>query len=262
VNAPRFEGNAPSSGPVSKYIDHTKLTYKAEENPDNAIAALCGEAKDNGFYAVCVRPDKIGLAKENLKGSDVKVATVIGFPAGKVTLANERANPTVGDVPLAAKLTEAEKSVANGADELDLVMNVRQFLSEAGQPTQVATLHEFSAIKAIAGNRPVKVILETDLLSPMEIETATRVCVQAKVDLVKTSTGMVDGGVGATVANVERIRNVLVSQGVADTIGIKASGGIKTQADAQALIAAGATRLGTSQGVAIVSGQAAKPNVY
>lgn len=254
VPAMSFSGSVAPPKPLVSYIDHTKLTYATDENPVAAIQKICAEAKDNHFFAVCVRPEMIQIAKKVLKNSGVQVATVIGFPSAKVSLQSQKAFPTIGDVPLSEKLAQAQQAIRDGADELDLVMNVRQFLMEVGQPQQVATVQEFKAIKAIAGNRVVKVILETDLLTPAQIQKATQACIDAGVDMVKTCTGMVDGGEGATVANIQRIHQVLANQDQAQKVGIKASGGIKTAKSAQALITAGATRLGTSQGVAIVNG--------
>jgi deoxyribose-phosphate aldolase len=239
------------------YIDHTKLTYKEGEDQKISIQKLCAEARDNKFFAVCVRPNMITTAKNALSGSNVKTATVIGFPADKTTLADQKAFPTIGDFPLAEKTAEARKSIQDGADELDLVLNVRQFLAEAAQPEQVATVNEFKAIKEIAGDKIVKVILETDLLTADEVRKATLACVKGGVDMVKTSTGMVDGGKGATVENIRLIYQTLSEAGMADKMGIKASGGIKTAESAKALIKEGATRLGTSQGIAIVQGETA-----
>lgn len=252
----RFANATMSPSALARYIDHTKLTYQPGENQAAAIRALCDEARQNGFYAVCVRPNKIEQAKRHLNGSGVQVATVIGFPRDKVKLADERQKPTIGNVPLSRKKQEAIQAVQRGADELDLVMNVGKFLKEAHQSAQPKTLEEFRAIKAIAGPRPVKVIIETDLLTPEHIQKATQVCVLAGVDMVKTSTGMVDGGVGATVENVALIRRTLEAAGMSGKIGIKASGGVRTPDKALALIEAGATRLGTSSGVALVQGLA------
>lgn len=248
----RFASNTILPKDLGKYIDHTKLTYKDNENPGDSVRALCYEAGDNKFFAVCVRPDMIDLAKKELRNTNVKVATVIGFPGKKTTLAEQKIFPSIGDYSLENKIKEAQKAIAEGADELDLVMNVRQFLGEDKNP--VSTKLEFEAVKNIAGTKVLKVILETDLLTPEQIVKVTQVCVKSGVDIIKTSTGMVEGGKGATVDNVRLIRNALDQVGMADKIGIKASGGIKTLDDAIQLIKAGATRLGTSNGLAIING--------
>lgn len=280
IAAPAFEGFFHrKSSPLSKYIDDTKLTYKDGENHAEAIRALCKEARDNHFYAVCVRPDMVKLAKSELEGSGVKVATVIGFPQKKTKLFDEMALYTIGDIPVSQKLAETIKAVKAGADEIDLVMNVQQFLEEADEPQQLRTIREFNLIKAFAQELPdkhgkfgdpprvlhrpprklpVKVIIETDLLSPEQIVKATKACISAGVAMVKTSTGMIENGHGARVEDIALIRKTLEEAGVAKKIGIKASGGVKTKGQAEALIAAGATRLGTSNGVAIVQGTEAK----
>ncbi len=254
ATAIRFGAKKMTAQDVAQYIDSTKLTYKLGEDPQSTILDLCKEAVENRFFAVCVRPNMVTLAKEAVKSSDVKVATVIGFPVDKSKLADQTSWATVGDFSLQDKIKEAEQAIQDGADELDLVMNVRQFLSEAEQPQQVATVNEFKAIKVVAGKKLLKVILETDLLTPAQIQKATKACIEAGVDIVKTSTGMLDGGVGATVENVKRIHQTLVDAGMENKMGIKASGGIKNAEGAIALIEAGATRLGTSSGLAIVNG--------
>ncbi len=258
----QFDGLHRSTHKLARYIDHTLLVYEPDDDPEEAVRQLCREAKQHHFYAVCVRPDKVALAKKELGGSGVKVATVIGFPERKVFLADERANLTFGDVPLWRKLMETQKAVQEGADEVDVVMNVHQFLKEVDQPQQMRTMQELLKIKAFANGKKVKVILETDLLSPPEIRLAVIACVRAGVDIIKTSTGMLKNGEGATVTNVALIRQTLEELGKADQIGIKASGGIHDLKKAEALIKAGATRLGTSQGVAIVSGKRADGGKY
>ncbi len=239
---------------VAQFIDSTKLTYSAGEDPDAAVKALCKEAAENRFYAVCVRPDKVTLAKTALSGTPVKVATVIGFPQQKFRLDEQQRFATIGDVSLTEKQGEAAQAIRDGADELDVVLNVRQFLQEVQQPEPVATLNELTSLKSIAGKVPVKVILETDLLEPEQVRLATAVCIKAGVDMVKTSTGMLDGGTGATVPTVTVMREALQEAGVFGKMGIKASGGIRDLKGAKALLDAGATRLGTSQGVAIIKG--------
>ena len=255
-------------------IDHTKLTFSSQEDPLAAIGQLCREAVTNQFYAVCVRPVHVKLACRELEGTEVKVATVIGFPREKVLLENEKINPTVGGFALEDKLMEVHECFASGLadglvpDEFDLVMNISQFKQEIAQafPEGIAeksvlleshlanTVQEFSKIRDAAQGRPVKVIIETDLLSDLEITIATQCCARAKVAMVKTSTGMITGGVGATEHAVALIAKTLKDCGELGHIGIKASGGVKTFTQAQRMLALGATRLGTSSGVDIALG--------
>lgn len=268
----KFGTSGLNAGQLARYIDHTKLTYKPGENPNTAIQQLCTEAKANNFYAVCVRPDKIALAKAVLAGSGVQVATVIGFPQEKTTLAEQKKQITIGNVPSDSKEAEAEEAVKNGADELDLVLNVGQFKEEADaiakkppslrQRYPLNTLCELKNIQQVAGKRPVKVIIETDLLTPEQITLAAKTCAKAGVAMVKTSTGMVTDGVGATVPNVELIRKALARMRAEKKVGIKASGGIKSAEGALALVKAGATRLGTSQGIAIMKGVTVQKGAY
>jgi deoxyribose-phosphate aldolase len=238
---------------MARAIDHTKLTFSAGEPETDAIQTLCREAAESNFYAVCVRPRHIALAKSHLQGTTVQVATVIGFPQTKVEYAQEMQTPTVGNATTDEKLAEVCQALANGVDELDLVLNVGAFKAESAQPTQPKTLGELKAIQQAAQGRPVKVIIETSLLDEAQVELATRLCHEANVFMVKTCTGMVQGGTGATVPVVQRIRGTLDALG--SRLEIKASGGIKTQADAESLLNAGATRLGTSSGVEILQGQ-------
>jgi deoxyribose-phosphate aldolase len=234
-------------------IDHTRLTFEPGEDEAAAIERLCREAVAHGFCAVCVRPRHIRQAKALLRGSSVKVATVIGFPAEKLVLADEQARCTVGDVPLSEKLQEVADTLDDGVDELDLVWNLARFKQAfaAGASDYADALEELTAIRQAAKGLPVKVIIETDLLGEAEIEQATRLCVQAGVAMVKTCTGMVVGGRGATPEIVTLIRKVIETAGEAEEIGIKASGGVKTAVQASALVQAGAARIGTSAGMAI-----------
>ncbi len=241
--------------PIAHYLDSTKLTYNPDEDPQQAITQLCQDAIKHHFFAVCVRPDMIALSRKVLQNTPVKVATVIGFPQDKMDLDEERHHPTVGHASTQEKLAELKQALANGADELDVVLNVGQFKTELRQGNMAATVSELSQLKQAAGRHLVKVIIETDLLSPHEIEEATQACVQAGIDMVKTSTGMLQGGQGATVDHIALIHRVLAQLGKDGAIGIKASGGVKTYEQAVALIQAGATRIGTSQGDQIVAGE-------
>ena len=209
---------------IASIIDHTLL--KSEATPDMA-ERLCREADDHGFYSVCVSPVFVSLAYELLAGSPVKVCTVVGFPAG----VNE---PDV-------KAYETSRAIQQGADEIDMVMNVGA--AKAGDWKRVGVDVE-SVVTSARGNM-VKVILETCLLSDEEKLRACEVCVAAGAGFVKTSTGF--NRAGATVEDV-RLMRTAVGAGV----GVKASGGIRDYATACNMIEAGATRLGASSGLKII----------
>ena len=213
---------------IAKYIDHTNLKpYATRED----IIKLCEEAKKYGFYAVCVNPYRVKLAKEQLKGTDIKVASVIGFP--------------LGATPTEVKVFEAKRALEDGADELDMVINIGALKDkdydyvkkEIEEVVKVA--HERGAV--------VKVIIETCYLTDEEKEIACRLAMEAGADFVKTSTGF--GTRGATVEDVRLMRRV-----VGDKLGVKAAGGIRTYEQALEMIKAGANRIGTSSGVKIVEG--------
>jgi len=248
-----------STQQLAQSIDHTKLTFNANEDEDQAIEQLCTEARENGFFAVCVRPRHIAIARKNLQGSPVKVATVIGFPLDKVNLTQELDNPTIGRIPTEDKVLETRQSVEVGADELDLVMNVSQLKQDLKTGSQ-QTLTELKAVYEAAAGVPIKVIIETDLLTPAEIQFATQLCAQTGMAMVKTSTGMVTGGQGATLESVKLISEQL--KALHSPAGIKASGGIKNRSQAQAFLALGVQRLGTSSGVAILQGETVSPDAY
>lgn len=213
---------------LSKYIDHTLLKPTATEMD---FRKLCEEIYQNSFYAACVPPYYIAFVKELLEYSEAKICTVIGFPLG-YTHTN-------------TKLTEAKQALADGANELDMVMNINAFKSMAYETVK----HEIKALTDLAHseNALLKVIIETAYLDNFDIRIACEICEEAEVDFVKTSTGFASKG--ADIEQVKLIREVLPSH-----IQIKASGGIQTYEQAMAFIEAGATRLGTSSGVAIVSG--------
>jgi len=208
-------------------IDHTLLKPTATEEQ---IRALCAEALEYGFAAVCVQPCWVKLCAELLQDSRVKVCTVIGFPLGA----------TLPEV----KAFEAERCMALGATELDMVINLgalksRQLdLAQADIAGVVAVAHPRGAL--------VKVIIETGYLTEEEKLDACRLVKAARADYIKTSTGFGPGG--ATVHDVALMRKT-----VGPEMGVKAAGGVKTAADARAMIAAGATRIGSSAGVSIVS---------
>lgn len=212
---------------LAGYIDHTLLTSGATVED---IIKLCEEAAQYKFAAVCINPVYVDLATHHLKGTGVKTATVIGFPLGA----------TYSSV----KAAEAKEAVLRKADELDMVMNIGA--AKAGLWEIVAA--DIAQVVAAADGAVVKVIIETALLTDEQKRQACQAVLTAGAQFVKTSTGFVPGG-----ATVEDIR--LLKQVAGDAIGIKASGGIRTLEQAQALIAAGATRLGTSAGIALVGGK-------
>jgi deoxyribose-phosphate aldolase len=211
--------------PLNKYIDHTNLKPAATRAD---IEKLCAEARQWDFASVCVNPANIALAKELLAGSDVMTCTVIGFPLGQNTTA--------------VKVAETEDAYALGCDEFDMVINVGKL--KDGDTDYVRS--EIAAVVAAAKGKTVKVIIETGLLTDEEKAIATRLSCEAGAHFVKTCTG-VSAGV-ATVADVEIMKANLSGSAV-----IKASAGIRTYEDAKALIEAGASRIGTSAGIAIVS---------
>lgn len=222
---------------IAKYVDHTLLNPNATKAD---ITKLCEEAKENNFYAVCVNPTHVRQAVKELSSSKVAVATVVGFPLG--------ANLT--DV----KIAETQRAISEGAEEIDLVINIGAL--KDGDHAFIA--EEIKAIVRAAKDHPVKVIIECDLLTDAEKVAATKACVEAGAAMVKTSTGFVKDGKGATVEDIKLIKETLGSA----KLGIKASAGIRDYDKAKALIDAGATRLGTSAGVAIVKGSAAVQAAY
>lgn len=221
MNAGRQRNNAPEID-LAPLIDHTLLAPAASAKH---IAQLCDEADRYGFAAVCVYPVHVQQVVEQLHGKRPKVCTVIGFPSGATT-------PAV-------KLYEAQEAADNGANELDVVINLGWL--KAGETHKVHT--EIASIVELTG-QPVKAILETTLLTMAEKKLATEICLDAGVRFLKTSTGWQGG---ATVDDVALLRKL-----AGDRIGIKASGGIRTPEQAIALVNAGANRLGTSRGIEIL----------
>lgn len=213
---------------LNKHIEHTLLKQDAKLED---FIKLFNEAKAHKFLGVCINPAYVKLAKENLKDNDVKVVTVIGFPLG----ANR------SDV----KAFEASKAVEDGADEIDMVINVTAIKNKDYD----FVVNDIKAVKAACKDKPLKVILETDLLEKDEIKKACELCVEAKADLVKTSTGFVKGGVGAKTEDVKLMYETVSPYGLK----VKASGGIRDKETAIKMIEAGAERLGTSSGVKIVA---------
>ncbi len=212
---------------LNKYVEHTLLKQDARKAD---LIKLFEEAKEYKFLGVCINPCYVKLAKENLKDTDVKVVTVIGFPLG--------ANTTE------TKIFETIQAVKDGADEIDMVINVTKVKDrETG-----FLVEEIKLIKSACGGKNLKVIIETDLLTKDEIKYACECAIQGGADFVKTSTGFVKGGVGAKAEDVELMYNTVHSYGLQ----VKASGGIRDKESALAMIKAGAIRLGTSSGVKIV----------
>ena len=213
---------------LATYIDHTQLKPDATAEQ---VLQLCDEARNYGFAAVCIAPCYVQLAKERLgPGTLVKVATVVGFP--------------LGYQHSKVKFLETHQAIADGANEIDVVMNISAFKSGKYEEVEneLGDLAKFCHLK----EAELKVIIETALLSEEEIVEACKLCANAGVDFVKTSTGFASRG--ATVEDIKLMRRVLPK-----SMKIKASGGIRTYEDAEALIKAGADRLGCSASVQIVT---------
>lgn len=208
----------------SKYIDHTLLKPEATQDQ---IEKLCQEAKQYDFASVCVNPYWVPFCKEELKDSDVKVCTVIGFPLGATSSAS--------------KAFETAHAIEQGADEVDMVMNIGELLARHDQAVQ----KDIEAVVQAAQGKIVKVILETCLLNDAQIERACSLCVKAKADFVKTSTGFNSAGANTHVVEV-------MKQAVKGQAKVKAAGGVRNQADMDAMIAAGADRIGTSHGIELM----------
>ncbi|GIN85434.1 deoxyribose-phosphate aldolase [Heyndrickxia sporothermodurans] len=212
---------------IAKMIDHTLLKPEATKQQ---IQSLCEEAKEFSFASVCVNPTWVSFASEMLKGSDVKVCTVIGFPLGATT-------PET-------KAFETKNAIENGAEEVDMVINIGALKSGDYDLFERDIL---AVTEAAKGKALTKVIIETCLLTDEEKVSACEIAVKAGADYVKTSTGFSTGG--ATVQDIELMRKT-----VGPNIGVKASGGVRSPEDAQNMIQAGATRIGASSGVKIVQG--------
>ena len=215
---------------LNQYIDHTLLKQDATQKQ---IETLCQQAITYEFASVCVNPYYVSYCKSLLKNSAVKVCTVIGFPLGSNTTAT--------------KAFETEDAILNGADEIDMVINVSALKNKQDD----VVLKDIEAVVAAAKGHLVKVILETCLLTPQEIVKACQLAMKAKAQYVKTSTGF--STMGATIENVK-----LMYETGHPTLKVKASGGVRSYEDALAMIQAGASRIGTSNGVAIMEHQDAK----
>ncbi len=213
---------------INRHIEHTLLKQDAKKED---LLQLFKEAKEYNFLGVCINPNYVSLAKKELKDSNVKIVTVIGFPLG----ANR------SDV----KAFETLKAIQDGADEIDMVINVTAIKDKNYE----YVLNDIKSVKHACGEIPLKVILETDLLEKDEIKKACELCIEAKADFVKTSTGFVKNGVGAKAEDVKLMYETVTPYGLK----VKASGGIRDKETAIKMLEAGAERLGTSSGVKIVT---------
>lgn len=212
---------------MNKYIDHTLLKQNATKQQ---IVTLCEEARTYDFASVCVNPTWVKTCAEQLMGSDVKVCTVIGFPLGATTTA--------------VKSYETKNAVENGATEIDMVINIGALKDKH----MALVTEDIRAVKIAAGKLVVKVIIETCLLNDEEKVLACQAALNAGADFVKTSTGF--STAGATVEDVRLMKSVVGSNAL-----VKAAGGVRTYDDLVAMIEAGADRIGTSAGVALLNKQ-------
>ncbi|MFH2069621.1 MAG: deoxyribose-phosphate aldolase [Elusimicrobiota bacterium] len=215
---------------IGSLIDHTLLKANATQEE---IGKLCEEARKFKFASVCINPAYVSMCAQLLKGSGVRVCTVVGFPLGATT-------PT-------AKAIESRDAVANGADEIDMVINIGALKSGNHQ----LVLEDIKAIREATKGKLLKVILETAYLTKEEKIKGCLLSKEAGADFVKTSTGF--GPSGATVEDVRLMREV-----VGPSIGVKAAGGIRSTEDARKMVEAGATRIGASASVSIVTGKKAE----
>lgn len=212
---------------LNKYIDHTLLNPDATKKD---IIKICTEAKKYEFASVCVNSSYTKIVSDLLEDTDIKTCIVVGFPLGAMSKK--------------AKIYEAKTAVKEGADEIDMVINLGLLLD--GKSEEV--YEEIKEIKEVCGDRHLKVILETCLLEDLQIIEACQLAERAGADFVKTSTGFSRGG--ATIKDIRLMRET-----VGDRLGVKASGGIRTREDAEAMIEAGASRIGASKSVEIISGK-------
>ena len=220
---------------IAKMIDHTIL--KAFATTED-VKVLCKEAKEYNFFSVCINPANIELAKKELEGSDVKVCTVIGFPLGANTSE--------------VKAFETKDAIKKGADEVDMVINIGALKDK----NYDYVLNDIKAVVDAADKKAlVKVIIETCYLTDEEKKIACELSVKAGADFVKTSTGFGTGG--STPEDIKLMREV-----VGPNIGVKASGGVRNQEDAKAVIEAGCSRIGASASVAITKGEDSQTSGY
>ncbi len=222
------------SGDLAHLIDHTLLNADATTGE---VKKLCDEARQYKFATVCVNPSNVKLAKQFLKGSGVGITTVVGFPLGATT-------PTV-------KAIESRDAIANGADEIDMVLNVGALKSGNWRLVE----DDIKAVREATPGRVLKVILETALLDKEQIKKACQLAKSAGADFVKTSTGFGPGG-----AKIEDV--MLMRETVGPSMGVKASGGVRSAADAREMVQAGATRIGASASVSIAGGKGGADEGY
>lgn len=228
ISAGKGVGNELKDISLARMIDHTMLKPDATIEE---ITILCEEAKKYNFASVCINPSYVPLCSKLLKGTQVKVCTVIGFPLGATTTATKRA--------------EAEEVLNEGAQEVDMVINIGKL--KAGDHKYVFNDINQVVLAAKRKNAVTKVILETALLTDEEKVKACLISKEAKSDFVKTSTGFSKGG--ATAGDIALMRYV-----VGSSVGVKASGGVRTLEDAEEMIKSGADRIGASASVKIVTG--------
>lgn len=210
---------------INEYIDHTLLKADATEE---MIIRLVNEAKEHNFASVCVNPYWVSLCSKLLQGTNVKVCTVIGFPLGASTTAT--------------KVFETQDAIANGAQEVDMVINI----GELKNNNLTVVQKDIEAVVLAAKDKALtKVIIETALLTKEEIKLVSTLVTNAKAEFIKTSTGFSTHG--ATVEDV-----ALMAKSTGENVEVKASGGVRTKEDFDAMVQAGATRIGTSNGINLV----------
>lgn len=219
---------------LNKYIDHTLLKPQASAED---VMQLCEEAKSYDFFSVCVNSCNVSLAKNYLSGSNVQICSVIGFPLGAMSTE--------------AKVFEAQQALLDGADEIDMVINIGWLKGKEFDKVW----QDIEAVKNIMPNNTLKVILETCYLEEIEIIKGSELSILSGADFIKTSTGFGTGG--ATIHDVKLMKSV-----AGEKIKIKASGGIKDNKTAQEYIDLGVSRIGTSSGIAIVTGNTSTSNNY
>ncbi|MFI1743349.1 deoxyribose-phosphate aldolase [Thalassobellus sediminis] len=219
---------------INKYIDHTLLKAIATKKD---IEQLCNEAKEYQFYSVCVNSCYVPFAKQLLEDTDIKICSVIGFPLGAMSTQ--------------AKVTEAKQAILDGADEIDMVINVGLLKSKDFD----AVWEDIEAVKNSMRHHTLKVILETCYLEELEIIKASELAIQSGADFIKTSTGFGTGG--ATIHDVKLMKHI-----AKDEVKIKASGGVKDLKTALEYINLGVDRIGTSSGIAIVTGNTTLEKEY
>ena len=219
---------------LNQFIDHTLLKPTATEED---IRQLCKEAVQYDFFSVCVNSSYVKLAKTELVGSAVKICTVVGFPLGAMSTE--------------AKVFEAKQAIEDGADEIDMVINIGWLKSKRFDKVY----QDIESVKSVMPDKTLKVILETCYLDEIEIIKASELAMQSGADFIKTSTGF--GTNGATIHDVKLMKSV-----VGDAVNVKASGGIRDYETAKAFIDLGVQRLGVSSGIAIMQGTTSSDTNY